>query len=210
MRWLFLLSLSATIVSPCLAHAIPLVIEDPSFEELGSTLSDGGTGILTASTIPWSGDAKTTGLFNPAAGEFTVEVPDGDIVAFSSGGAITQQLSDLVEVNTRYTLRARVGARASGLFEGATVELLAGESAVRGTRLASVIPGEFAEVVVEYVTGGSDAAIGLALGIRLRGDGPVAHFDALRLDATPLPEPVSALLVALGVTLLAAGRSARS
>ncbi len=122
-----------------------------------------------------------------------------------------------LQPDTTYTLRVQIGNIASGMsvgggpfvldgFPGYRVDLLAGGVAIGSdlNTLAGTIPeGEFAESTVEVTTGASHPQLDETLGIRLVNlniADPVyplsdleVDFDDVRLDATPVSNPVPAL-----------------
>ncbi|GBE73193.1 hypothetical protein myaer87_04200 [Microcystis aeruginosa NIES-87] len=128
-------------------------------------------------------------------------VPDGNQVAYSNGGTIAQQLSAVLQPNTRYTLSAYIGRRKVLAFPANSIRLIAGNTLVSSN---SVTPaaGTFERVTVSYTSGGvGDPLIGKPLKIYLTSWGVQTNFDNVTLDASPIPEP-SAILGLLGFGLL--------
>ena len=93
----FLLSVVAT------AQAEPVAIVNAGFEASG--LSDGQK---TPSIPGWTIDSGNFGAvtLNPVPTQSTDEAPEGDHVTSSTGASISQQLSSVLTVNTKYTLMA--------------------------------------------------------------------------------------------------------
>ena len=121
--------------------------------------------------------------------------------------------------NTTYTLTVAVGnrnANFSPVGSLSTIALYVGGSATTGGTLvdaATIAPpataSTFADLTLVTNTGSTVPAG--ALWIVLQNTGPVgrAHFDNVRLDATPIPEPSTMMLLATGCCGLLASRRKR-
>jgi len=150
------------------------------------------------------------GFINPGVGENndpgfwygpSPTLPNGNQVAWSNGGTISQTLSATLQANTRYTLGAYVGRRASNPgFAGYNIELLAGNTVLASNNSVTPAEGTFAPVTFSYASGIS-VTPGQALEIRLTSNGVQTNFDNITLDAASIPEP-SAILGLLGFGLL--------
>ena len=185
-----------------------LTVANNSFETpvvTSPSVSISSTGLVGG----WTFAGGAQGFFNPSLGETfspgfgygpSPVLPDGNQVAWSNGGTISQILSATLQTNTVYTLRVHVGRRQKVAFAGYNIELLAGGNPIASN--SSVIPaaGDFAPVTVSY-TSGISVAPGQALGIRLTSNGVQTNFDNITLDAASIPEP-SAILGLLGFGLL--------
>ena len=126
---------------------------------------------------------------------------------------LRQTLAATLQISTQYTLTVAVGnfAPQAGPFNftgfpGYRVDLLAG-AAVLASDNNTLSPGEgrFLTSTVSFTTGISHANAGQFLAIRLvslNGPGVEVNFDNVLLDATAIPEPTSAGLVALAAVLL--------
>jgi len=134
-------------------------------------------------------------LYDPGVG-----APNGNQIAYSNGGTISQTLSGTLQTNTVYTLRAFVGNRLSVNFPGYNIQLYAGGNLLASNSSVTPADGTFAPVTVSY-TSGISVAPGQALGIRLTSNGVQTNFDNITLDAASIPEP-SAILGLLGFGLL--------
>lgn len=117
-----------------------------------------------------------------------------------------QLLTTTLQARTTYSLTVAVGNMASDPnpphnqfdftgFPGYRVELLAGNFIVAADH-NTLLPGEgrFLTSVVQVAISSTHTNIGLPLGIRLinldAAPGIEVNFDDLRLDATPLPDPM--------------------
>jgi hypothetical protein len=129
-------------------------------------------------------------------------VPDGNQVAYSNGGTIAQQLSAVLQPNTRYTLSAYIGRRKVLAFPNNSIILLAGGTILASSDSVTPDPGTFLPVTVNYTSGSiGDPLIGQPLAIYLSSFDVQTNFDMITLDASPIPEP-SAILGLLGFGLL--------
>jgi hypothetical protein len=141
-----------------------------------------------------------------------------------------QTLGDVLTANTHYELQVEVGNIASGTdtggnpydlsgFPGYRIELLAGTDviAVDDNTLGGIIPeGDFLTATLTVDIGAAHTNLGQALGIRLvnlnlapeiGSPDLEVDFDNVRLDATPVPEPMGLfggllLLIGLGCAAL--------
>lgn len=182
--------------------------ETPIITDLSGVLD---TGISTTGNWTFAG-GMNQGFINPGLGENNVPgfwygpsptLPNGNQVAWSNGGTISQTLSATLQANTKYTLGAFVGRRFGENFPGYNIQLLAGTTVLASSG-SSVTPtaGTFAPVTVSYTSGSSGSLIGQALKISLTSSsGSQTNFDLITLDASPIPEP-SAMLGLLGFGLL--------
>lgn len=186
----------ALLVCAAAAHAAPVLIVNPGFED---AILDDSQAIFTLAGWMNTGDS---GTFDPHAAAFADGAPEGENVAFSSvgGPTIWQVLTAAAQVNTLYTLSMLVGNRLDAPFGGYQTELWAG-----GTLLArddgSLLPGDgqFLMSTVQYFVGAGDAVVGQPLEIRFRSLGWQTVFDDVRLDAArQVPEPALLTLLGLG------------
>lgn len=168
--------------------------------------------------VPAGDNAALVFLAGPQAGE----------------AGLQQTLASTLQAATRYTLSVQIGNIASGTslpgsssgpgvffdldgFPGYRIELLAGGQVLASdSNSAGAIPeGEFRLATLSFETGTSPALLGQALGIRLvnlkqPGSATVPNievdFDAVQLQAVPVPEPAGLALMGAGVALLLAWR----
>ncbi|TYT69665.1 PEP-CTERM sorting domain-containing protein [Microcystis aeruginosa] len=185
-----------------------LTVANNSFETPVVTAPSGSissTGLVGG----WTFAGGAQGFFNPSLGETfspgfgygpSPGLPDGDQVAYSNGGTISQTLTATLQTNTKYTLGVYVGRRENVAFAGYNIELLAGNTVLVSNNSATPAPGSFEYVTFDY-TSGISVTPGQALQIRLTSNGVQTNFDNITLDAASIPEP-SAILGLLGFGLL--------
>ena len=185
-----------------------LTVANNSFEAPVVTAQSGSV-VATGIVGGWTFAGGSQGFFNPSLGETfspgfgygpSPVLPNGNQVAYSNGGTISQTLSATLQTNTVYTLGVHVGRRQTVPFAGYNIQLYAGSNLLASN--SSVIPaaGTFAPVTVSY-TSGISVTPGQALEIRLTSNGVQTNFDNITLDAASIPEP-SAILGLLGFGLL--------
>lgn len=195
-------------------RAASIFIANHSFESPPITDPSGFTTISSGTSNNWTfAGGSVQGFLNPGIAETATPgdhfygtsptLPNGNQVAWSNGGTISQTLSATLQANTKYTLGAFVGRRFGESFPGYNIQLLAGTTVLASSG-SSVTPtaGTFAPVTVSYTSGSSGSLIGQALKISLTSSsGSQTNFDLITLDASPIPEP-SAMLGLLGFGLL--------
>jgi len=158
---------------------------------------------------------RSVGVVNPNSTQLYLDpVPQGSNIGVVFLGptysniptGLFQMLTTTLQARTTYTLTVAVGNMAldpnpphnqfnfTG-FPGYRVELTAGEFVVAADH-NTLLPdeGRFLTSTVFAVTSSSHTNIGLPLGIRLinldSAPGIEVNFDDVRLDATPVPDPV--------------------
>lgn len=127
---------------------------------------------------------------------------DGPAVAFffnAAGAALSQTLTETLQLGREYTLTVAVGYRDNQPFAGYSIALLAGGTTLANAdSLLGVTKGTFTDISLTYIPTGADP-IGSPLGIRIgalnRG---AVDFDNVRLDVAAVPEP-STLAMFLGL-----------
>lgn len=191
----------AVVVCMCgSARAESVAIQNASFED--PVLNAGG---WTNELVDWDGP--------PVAGDSFIEY----IAGFSSDGnqhigiqatqEVSQDLGVPVKPNTQYTLTLGVGKRNANFSpagQASTFGLYAGgDFADGGTLLgeatydASGLPDlTFVDQSVVITTSDAIPTGNLFLSLRTTGAGR-AHYDNIRLDAIPIPEPSSMVLAGL-------------
>jgi hypothetical protein len=191
-----------------------LTVANNSFETPVATPPSGvigSSGTVVLGGWTFDSGVNNGGFANPTIGQTNLPgswygpsptLPNGNQIAWSNGGTISQTLSATLQANTRYTLGAYVGRRVSNAaFAGYNIELLAGNTVLASNNSVTPVAGDFVYVPVSYTTVGSDPLLGQALQIRLTSLGTQANFDNITLDAASIPEP-SAILGLLGFGLL--------
>lgn len=189
--------------------------EDPIAPQQGTTgfYTDNNSPVVIGNWFNAHSPGADQGVLDPTKSQiltgqnwfYNQPVPDGNQVAYSNGGTIAQQLSAVLQANTRYTLSAYIGRRNVLTFPTNNIRLLAGDTAPTILAISnSVTPaaGTFQRVTVSYTSGDiGDPLIGKPLQIYLSSWGVQTNFDNVTLDASPIPEP-SAILGLLGFGLL--------
>ena len=196
-------------------RAASIFIANNSFENPMITTPSGFNTVSSGTSNNWTFTGGTQqGFANPtmahnAGGSWYGPspspgiIPNGNQVAWSNGGTISQTLSATLQANTKYTLGAYVGRRQNVPFPGYNIELYAGGNLLASNNIVTPAEGTFAPVTVSY-TSGISVTPGQALEIRLTslsGFQGQTNFDNITLDAASIPEP-SAILGLLGFGLL--------
>lgn len=195
------------------ANSASLTILNSSFESPNTT--------TFVSTINDWQHPLSTGVFNiqsfPAA-YGALAAPNGNQVAYSNGGEISQILAASLSANTKYTLTLSVGNRLDAPLREYSVALLAGTSTLAAAGISEVSPssGTFEDLSFSYTSSDSNPLIGQNLGINiLTQEGPFTkfgqvNFDNIRLtaipkDVTAVPEPSTILgslfMIGFGICL---------
>ncbi|MDB9428302.1 PEP-CTERM sorting domain-containing protein [Microcystis aeruginosa CS-555/01A07] len=190
-----------------------LTVANNSFEAPIITAPPGFTTVSSGTSNNWTFTGGTQqGFANPVVahnaggswyGPSPGIIPNGNQVAWSNGGTISQTLSATLQTNTIYTLGAYVGNRLGPNFPGYNIELYAGGTLLASNSGVTPVDGTFQAVTASY-TSGISVTPGQALEIRLTSlarSNAQTNFDLITLDAASIPEP-SAILGLLGFGLL--------
>jgi hypothetical protein len=210
-----------------------LTVRNPSFNANGN-LTDGGiffysnTNTASPTVIGWrilnaTGDGASgsvAGYFNPDGGFYSgsADSINGGVLPGMddkhcaylfdgpAGSQLLQTLEATVQPATTYELTVALGIRASNVFGGARIELLADGQVLGGAVLAdkaavdalrgSDSSSSFTDVTIA-IKSPANSAPGRNLAIRLTkigGAGTYADFDNVRLTATPNLGPVPVLM----------------
>jgi hypothetical protein len=192
--------------TPAFADTIP--VTNASFETISSSnplvYTSPGIGTWNIGPIPGWTSTGVAGSWQPGSGALNLPVPDGNIVAYSNGGTISQMLGASLVDYTTYILSVDIGHRLDGVNgypTDYTIALFAGNmllNSVSGS--SSPIPlGTFATQSLSYTAGTTSPSGNLA--IVLTSTGIQSQFDNVQLSATPVPEPGSLALLATGLGL---------
>lgn len=187
-------------------HADGVVpIANASFEQHDPFTS--GCGLNCAfnagSSIPDWTVTGAGGSFQPSSSFFTLPLPDGNVVAYSNGGTISQDLGVSVQGNSTYTLSVDVGHRLDGLVTNYSIALYDGSTPLCSTPTASngsFTAGTFLDVTLNCTTGFSVTPGDLS--IVLTAGGGQIQFDDVSL-AVSTPEPSAVLLMVFGLGFVA-------
>jgi hypothetical protein len=192
-----------------------IAIQNASFEStnpLSSPCVGPGTCLFNSGPIPSWTSTGATGSFEPSSSYFHLPLPDGNILAYTNGGSISQTLTGIsLEPNSIYTLSVDIGHRLDGDVANFSMSLDAGSGTfcTRGGSNGSAAKGAFFDAILSCSTDATPPS-GF-LGIVLTGDGQQIDFDNVRLDMVPAPEPSALVLMltGLGVVGLLFARSRR-
>jgi hypothetical protein len=208
------------------AHAAPLSVDNPGFEDPDCTLGCGASGTLSfaLSAAGWTTEGNAVaGVFRPSlfagtSGSYASLVPEGGQVGFVNfQSSLFQQLDDLLEPATLYTVGLDLGQRPDCCAVGAfRVQLLAGGAVLAEIGDLGLLPaaGTFARVSFGFSTAAGDQRIGDPLAIRISNLDPASvnsqlNFDAITVDASVVPLPAPAGLLATAWLMLVARRRRR-
>ena len=207
----------------------PVTINNPGFETLPSNPQwidcagsggpgSGGTGCqdTTDGIIPgWTtAGAGPAGLFQPGPNYLNVPLPagNGQTVAYTNGGTISQTLSATLQPNTLYTLNVDVARRKdqASLWPTPppTVQLFAGTTLIASATGATPDLGSWSTWTGTYQSPATDPLAGQALRIVLTVTAPEGIFDNVQLTASAVTptactysiNPTSAQATAAGST----------
>jgi hypothetical protein len=191
-------------VSPLYADTA-ITIQNASFETYNPLTSSCGTGCaFNSGPIPgWTG---TGGSWEPNSTYFSAPPPDGNIVAYTNGGTISQDLGTTLLSNSIYTLSVFVGNRLDGDSGVYSIAIYAG-----GTLLdslsgsgSSIPAGTFADEIFAFSTGSTVTPGDLSI-ILSNPSGGQADFDNVSLTVAPstaVPEPTPLVLLVAGVAFV--------
>jgi hypothetical protein len=200
------LFLSALLLASSAAPALgdTILVANPSFEMTNPLTTGCGAGCaFNLGPIPDWTETGFQGSWQPSSAFFTAGAPDGNIVAYSNGGTISQILGASLLANTTYTLSVDVGHRLDGLVNNYAIALFAGGTLLNALPGSNgVIPiGTFADESLSYTSGGVNLPSGNLM-IVLASAGSQVDFDNVRLSAAPVPEPGTLALLATGLGLV--------
>lgn len=187
-------------------HGASITVGNHSFEE--TVLSPGGW--LDGQPPSWTSPAGQANNFIEYIVGF---VSDGNNhYGMAQGVASYQELATAWLPNTDYQLVIGVGNRNASWTAVGNQSSIALESTADpvGTHLASTFldsstlpESTFADLTLTFTTGASAPAGNIRIWIGSTGDAGTGrgHFDNVRLDASPVPEPSFAALLGLSLAL---------
>lgn len=199
-----------TVLGLCLAvgtaQAAPIAITNAGFES--PALEVGG---FTFGEIPgWSVAYGNAGIIE-ASGNYSQGGYSGSNVAWCSLPSDSQsglfgQTVGTAQANTRYTLTLKVGDRDLAAFDTNLPNVIHAHlycgSFLTPVSSDTLLPvnGGFATWTKVYEIPAGSNLVGGALSIYLGGDGHgQVQFDDVALDVSPIPEPMTAILLIGGI-----------
>ena len=136
-------------------------------------------------------------------------LPDGNQIAFSTGGTIAQTLGTNYATGSLYSLTVAFGNRLDGPYipTGVTMQLFATNTgsivATQAIDVSSITRGTFKDFTLSYTADGSSN--GKAIGILFTSTGQQLDIDNVRLNNVPEP----GTLILLGSALAGIGMARR-
>jgi hypothetical protein len=194
-------SLALLLASTASSHALAIEVLNPSFE------LPGGGSFSYPSADFWPGSS-----FTEISADVGITGGDGPRHnGQNSNSAANQILNTTFTADTTYTLTIAIGNRTSDV--GNPTGIASFGLTADGTELgiftqAVSAPNTFQDFIYTFTTG-ADAPVGSNIGIRLAATNGRGLFDNVRLDATPVPEPSTALCALIGGSLIMARRRRR-
>jgi hypothetical protein len=182
-----------------------IAVQNASFETTNPlTIPCAGPGTCAYNLGPIPGWTTTgdAGSWQPSSSYFNLPLPDGNIVAYSNSGTISQTLTGIsVLPNSSYMLSVFVGNRLDGFNNTYSIALDAGSTVLCSfsASSATIAPGTFADETCSYHSG-SLVPFG-DLSIVLTTGGPQSDFDKVSLT-TSVPEPSSLVLIGSGLIFM--------
>ncbi|MEM8910529.1 MAG: LamG-like jellyroll fold domain-containing protein, partial [Planctomycetota bacterium] len=161
-----------------------ITVLNHSFED--NVYPDGGSG---GPIDHWT--VASGGNFNPNTARYPNEAPDGENIAFSNGGTISQVLSTNFDSSLDYELTVDVGTRLDQPNDDYAIRLYAGSTLIGEYASAGPNPGTFTEVTLQVEGSSYSANDGEALTIELYSGGIQANFDDVRLTSHAYTASVS-------------------
>jgi len=195
--------------------ASTISVVNPSFEILpsnGLPLAcpvEPGCYFSTDNITGWSSsDTTTSGQLQPGTqlgnDTYFSSIPDGNTIAYSRGGTISQTVIPTVQLGVTYTLMVDLGFNDAPnfAFDG-SADLLINGIRYYATGTAPS-PGNWSTYTATYT--GLTSDVGQSITIELQANGRQGDFDNVRLSST-VPEP--GIFGLVGVSLIFLGMRRR-
>ena len=184
------------------ARADSISIQNPSFEITNPLNQSCGVGCaFNGGAMPgWTG-VGSLGSFQPSSVFFNLPLPDGNIVAYSNGGSISQTLGVSLDPNSMYTLSVFVGNRLDNRNTDYSISLLAGSTTLCSFSAsnASITPGSFTDETCTFQSGSTLATGNLSIVLSATGvQGDFDNVSLTEVSTVSTPEPSSLALLATG------------
>jgi len=200
-KWNYLLVLAAAATSVMPGFASPITVSNFSFETVtGAPIGCGVGCSYTLDPVPGWVKTGTSGQFIPGTtpNSYYNTLSDGPTQAFADSGMLSQVVLPTVQLGMIYTLMVDLGNRLDLGFAGSADLLINGNTytAVGVTP----VKGAFGTFTATYI--GQAADVGQAITIELKTSGRQGDFDNVRLDASPVPEPATFLLLTPALLML--------
>lgn len=189
---------SAFFVSAGLADQI--LVNNPSFEtqpESGQVSCGVGCEYDIGPIPGWS-NSGTSGQFQPnPTGTYFNYIPDGQIVAYTNDGTISQTVGATVQSGKTYYLSVFLGTRADYKVFDSSIDLLINGNTYTGVGVTPA-PGNWSVFTATYVAKPSD--VGDSITIELKTAGVLweqGAFDNVTLTVSPEPAYIGIIAIAL-------------
>ena len=203
------------------AFANMILVNNPSFEQLGGELTSGCSGACLIWVAPangalpggWNSTVQRGGQLQPVGSPGYISKDFGDTGAWSNDGIYSQTVGAVaVVVGTPYMLRVDIGEKFGDTGFGGSADLLIGGAAcatcIAGFTSGPPAAGGWATYMVMYTGLAADAGKSITIELQNIHSGVYqANFDNVRMDT--VPEPASFLLIGSALLALKAFRRRR-
>jgi hypothetical protein len=204
-------------------HAASITVPNFNFE--ANALADGQIGSSLIAGWTFAGSSNSFGTYNPSIDYYTnssiTDPPNSGVIGtmngarvayiFNSTGAgasITASGQHTVVTGETYLLTVAIGQRnaTQQSFSRVTLSLWDGDSLLASSDVTTAPAlGSFGDASLSYTAQAVDAG-NLRIQLSVPANTNYADFDNVRLSVTPVPEPATLGLMALGVAVVASRR----